>query len=67
VLTGHVLKDPDYVSRYHRDTLSAEQADGAKHPIHGTFRNLPETVPAKKAAILEALDRKRRARNLPAL
>ena len=67
VLTGHVLKDPDYVSRYHRDALSMECADGAKHPIHGTFRNLPETVPAKKTAILEALDRKRRARNLPAL
>ena len=22
VLTGHLLKDPDYVSQYHRDTLS---------------------------------------------
>ena len=26
VLTGHVLKDPDYVSNYHRGTLSFESA-----------------------------------------
>jgi len=51
VLTGHVLKDPDYVSRYHGGTLF----EGAT----GAFRNAPERVAASKAAILESLERRR--------
>lgn len=50
VLTGHVLKDPDYVSRYHGGTLF----EGT-----GAFRNAPERVAASKAAILESLERRR--------
>jgi threonine synthase len=64
VLTGHLLKDPEYVSHYHRDTLSlrssGEHQDGAVQKIHGAFRNPPERVAASKDAILESLHRKRR-------
>ena len=28
VLTGHVLKDPDYVSNYHRGTLAIDTGHG---------------------------------------
>jgi len=61
VLTGHVLKDPDYVSHYHRGTLSARGSDndGAAQPVAGKFRNTPERVTANKSAILEFLERKK--------
>jgi threonine synthase len=57
VLTGHLLKDPDYVSRYHRGMLSLA-ADGEQRSaqrINGGFRNAPQPVAASKAAILEIL------------
>jgi threonine synthase len=61
ILTGHVLKDPDYVAHYHRGTLSLEtgaQTDGVKsQPILGTFRNAPMRVTATKEAIIESLER----------
>ena len=53
VLTGHVLKDPDYVSNYHRGTLALD----ANTPISGAFRNVPVRVAATKSAILESLQR----------
>ena len=62
VLTGHVLKDPDYVSKYHRGTLVVESAakDGAApKPIHGAFQNAPERVAATKSAILASLKQRR--------
>ena len=37
VLTGHLLKDTDYVMKYHNDSLVAP--DGAR--ISGTFANVP--------------------------
>jgi threonine synthase len=55
VLTGHVLKDPDYVSNYHRGTLVPP---GAEKPLAGAFRNEPERIAASKSAILERLHRK---------
>jgi threonine synthase len=61
VLTGHVLKDPDYVSHYHHGTLSLEAGgkDGAAaQRIRGAFRNAPERVAATKAAVVERLQRK---------
>ena len=61
VLTGHVLKDPAYVSDYHRGTLALEPArEGATaaRSIAGKFRNIPERVPATKSAILESLRRR---------
>jgi threonine synthase len=63
VLTGHVLKDPDYVSNYHRGTLSFEfvTAEGTAKtvPISGAFRNAPEKVAANKEAILKSLENRR--------
>jgi threonine synthase len=58
VLTGHLLKDPDYVSQYHRGTLT--HAAEAKRPqvITGTYRNTPERVEPTKAAILDSLKRR---------
>jgi len=63
VLTGHVLKDPDYVSHYHRGTVgldSTESGEAAK-PVHitGAFRNTPIKIAASKEAILESLERRR--------
>jgi len=64
VLTGHLLKDPDYVSHYHLGTLSLPPPGGgeerAGQKIHGAFRNPPERVAASKDAILESLDQRRR-------
>ena len=61
VLTGHVLKDPDYVSQYHRGTLSLGSSAHGANPaqaISGAFRNAPQQVAATKSAILECLQRK---------
>ena len=55
VLTGHVLKDPDYVSDYHRGTLSIDTGHGPQ-PISGAFRNLPQRAPANKSAVLKILE-----------
>jgi threonine synthase len=63
VLTGHMLKDPDYISDYHRGTLSLDA--GAKggpaqpQPIAGGVRDAPARGAAPKAAILEFLERRR--------
>src|SRR5277367_4726532 len=60
VLTGHVLKDPDYVSRYHRGTLTLEASEGSTpQHIAGTFQNAPVSVPANKAAIIATMERRR--------
>jgi len=62
VLTGHVLKDPDYVSAYHRGTLALERAQGGSiepQRIAGAFRNAPQHVEASKSAILKMLEQKR--------
>jgi threonine synthase len=63
ILTGHVLKDPDYVSQYHRGTLSLEtEAEGRRkksQPISGAFRNAPIRVAATKDAIVKSLEHAR--------
>ncbi|HEU4511386.1 MAG TPA: threonine synthase [Pyrinomonadaceae bacterium] len=51
VLTGHVLKDTDYVMRYHGETLVAP--DGA--PIRGSFTNSPIRVAASREALAKVL------------
>ena len=60
VLTGHLLKDPDYVGNYHRGTLAlhADRERGAALKIEGKFQNRPEHVAANKSAILETLKRR---------
>jgi threonine synthase len=64
VLTGHLLKDPDYTSHYHRGTLGLDQksenSGAASQPIRGSFANAPVRVAATKAAILGVLDRNNR-------
>jgi threonine synthase len=63
ILTGHVLKDPDYVSNYHRGTLSlgpgSEDTTGEPLRIHGAFQNAPRKISATKKSILENLERHR--------
>jgi threonine synthase len=63
VLTGHALKDPDYMIRYHEGTLSfasgAKKGPGQAQPLAGAFRNAPQRVAATKAAILSTLERPR--------
>jgi threonine synthase len=54
VLTGHVLKDTDYVIKYHNQTLVA--SDGVSdQPIRGTFANAIRRVAAAPCAIDNAL------------
>jgi threonine synthase len=71
VLTGHVLKDADYVINYHSGTLSTQEHQGvetkdAQHAtederrIKGTYANPPVRVPAHTAAIQEYLKRRER-------
>ena len=61
VLTGHLLKDPDYVSQYHRGTLSlgpdTKDRKTGSLPNIGAFRNAPVEVAASKNAILDQLRR----------
>jgi threonine synthase len=61
VLTGHVLKDADYVINYHRGTLRAHDLApgeaGDAQRIRGTFANSPARVRASKEAIIEQLER----------
>lgn len=55
ILTGHVLKDPDYTVNYHAGTLSYVNKDGAKTMVEGRYANAFVRVPAERAAISEAL------------
>jgi threonine synthase len=51
VLTGNLLKDPDYIYRYHTGKL--EGPGGA--PIHARFGNQPTVVPNDAERISEFL------------
>jgi threonine synthase len=51
VLTGNLLKDPDYICRYHTGTLDAP--DGSR--IHPAFGNQPVVVPNDEEKIAELL------------
>ncbi len=51
VLTGHLLKDPDYVYRYHTGQL----ATPAGAPVRGAFENRPLVVPNDAERIAEIL------------
>jgi threonine synthase len=52
VLTGNVLKDPDYIYRYHTGQLK----DPHGHAIPGTFANPPVVVPNDIDAVAKLLD-----------
>lgn len=51
ILTGNVLKDPDYIYRYHTGQLKT--GDGSA--IHSTFGNHPRVVEDSAEAILDLL------------
>ena len=55
ILTGHVLKDPDYTVNYHRGELRFTGKSGEKIPIESRFANAFTRVPAERQAILSAL------------
>ena len=61
VLTGHILKDADYVINYHQDKLYTHDRSPDKtkeeRRLAGTYSNPPARVKATKAAILEGLRR----------
>lgn len=63
VLTGHVLKDPDYVINYHRETLFTHDRSTTKSKeerrLAGHYSNPLARVKATKHAILEHLKRER--------
>jgi len=54
VLTGHLLKDPDYVSKYHSGQLRDVGEDGGL--IEGHFKNRPIRVKADAVSILRTLE-----------
>ena len=54
VLTGHLLKDTDYVIKYHSQRLTAPGNDGDK-TIRGTYANSIQRVAARPCAIESAL------------
>jgi threonine synthase len=61
VLTGHLLKDPDYVYKYHTSQLRAP--DGS--PLTSTFGNAPVVMPNDSARIAEFLLRSRGGAETP--
>lgn len=56
VLTGHVLKDPDYTVSYHQGTLGQGGAPGAETHIEPRYPNRIIRVAAERGAILGALE-----------
>lgn len=61
ILTGHLLKDPDYVYRYHSGRL--ETPSGER--IHSAFGNAPVSVPNDRSRIADLV--KRHAEKSPVL
>jgi threonine synthase len=55
ILTGHVLKDPDYVVAYHRGELSFTDKSGEKHLLTSQFASHWMQVAAERSAIEQAL------------
>jgi threonine synthase len=61
ILTGHLLKDPDYTVNYHLDNLYEEATYDTvllrkSGKLESTFANRPVRIEADKARILELLD-----------
>jgi threonine synthase len=57
VLTGHVLKDSDYVIKYHQESLSAfDYRTGQEHRIKSAFPNAPRQVKGDAVAIMRELE-----------
>jgi threonine synthase len=58
VLTGHVLKDTDYVIRYHQDNLFSDMETSKRSKIKGAYRNPPALVEPTREAIMKKLKSK---------
>jgi threonine synthase len=56
ILTGHVLKDPDYTVNYHAGTLSFTNRSGERVPIQSSYANAFRRAPAERVAIMKALE-----------
>jgi threonine synthase len=57
VLTGNVLKDPDYIFKYHTGALKTPWGE----PIHATYGNQPVVLPNDAARIAEFIDQRTQA------
>lgn len=57
VLTGHILKDPDYVTKYHLGRLVEDGEGPEPRRIEGRFANHPVRVKADRQSIMQAMDR----------
>lgn len=55
ILTGHVLKDPDYVVNYHRGELSFTDKLGEKHLLNSNYSSQWIQVAAERSDIEKAL------------
>jgi threonine synthase len=55
ILTGHILKDPDYTVNYHASALSFTGRDGEKITLESRYANAFTRVPADRDAIMGAL------------
>ncbi len=63
ILTGHLLKDPDYTVEFHKDELYLDvvrdtHVSGKKKISTGSFRNSPVQMPADADAILKFIQKK---------
>lgn len=66
ILTGNVLKDPEYTVRYHVGELYEEFVTETRviqcsQPIAGTYANRPIRVPADREAIIRVIEEFRRS------
>jgi threonine synthase len=58
VLTGHVLKDSDYVIKYHQNSLfTSDYQTKKERRIESNFANAPRQVKGDAAAIMRELER----------
>ncbi|MFN0109735.1 MAG: threonine synthase [Blastocatellia bacterium] len=55
LLTGNVLKDPDYTVNYHRGALGYTDTTGQKVELQSNHANVFTQAPAEREAILKAL------------
>ena len=55
ILTGHVLKDPDYTVNYHAGSLSFTGKNGERVALKSRFANAFTRVPAERDAIMGIL------------
>jgi threonine synthase len=55
ILTGHVLKDPDYTVNYHSGALSFTGKNGERVALESRYANAFTRVPAERDAIMGIL------------